>query len=71
MGPLSFKRHRFPPDVIRHAVGLYFRFTLPRGLSWVRGLIAAVPAPVASALHVALAGCAHQQRGAWLLHRPL
>ena len=25
---LSFKRHRFPPDVIRHAVWLYFRFTL-------------------------------------------
>jgi transposase-like protein len=26
--PVSFKRHRFPPDVIRHAVWLYFRFTL-------------------------------------------
>lgn len=26
--PLSFKRYRFPPDVIRHAVWLYFRFTL-------------------------------------------
>jgi len=25
---LSFKRHRFPPDVIRQAVWLYFRFTL-------------------------------------------
>lgn len=25
---LSFKRHRFPPDVIRHAVWLYFRLTL-------------------------------------------
>jgi hypothetical protein len=25
---LSFKRHRFLPDVIRHAVWLYFRFTL-------------------------------------------
>ena len=25
---ISFKRHRFPPDVIRHAVWLYFRFTL-------------------------------------------
>lgn len=25
---LSFKRHRFPADVIRHAVWLYFRFTL-------------------------------------------
>ena len=28
MQPISFKRHRFPPDVIRHAVWLYFRFTL-------------------------------------------
>jgi putative transposase len=26
--PLSFKRHRFPADVIRHAIWLYFRFTL-------------------------------------------
>ena len=25
---ISFKRHRFPPDTIRHAVWLYFRFTL-------------------------------------------
>ncbi|NBU28092.1 MAG: IS6 family transposase, partial [Caulobacteraceae bacterium] len=28
MRPISYKRHRFPPDVIRHAVWLYFRFTL-------------------------------------------
>ena len=28
MARLSFKRYRFPPDVIRHAVWLYFRFTL-------------------------------------------
>ena len=28
MRPLSFKRHRFPAEVIRHAVWLYFRFTL-------------------------------------------
>ena len=28
MQPISFKRHRFPPDAIRHAVWLYFRFTL-------------------------------------------
>jgi transposase-like protein len=26
--PVSFKRHRFPPDVIRLAVWLYFGFTL-------------------------------------------
>ena len=28
MQPVTFKRHRFPPDVIRLAVWLYFRFTL-------------------------------------------
>jgi len=28
MHPISFKRRRFPPDVIRYAVRLYFRFTL-------------------------------------------
>ena len=28
MNPISFKRHRFPPEVIRQAVWLYFRFTL-------------------------------------------
>jgi transposase-like protein len=28
MAPPCFKRHRFPPDVIRHAVWLYFRLTL-------------------------------------------
>ena len=28
MGQLSFKRHRFPSDIIRHAIWLYARFTL-------------------------------------------
>ena len=28
MRAISYERHRFPPDVIRHAVWLYFRFTL-------------------------------------------
>jgi len=28
MKPLSFKRHRFPPDIIRHAIWLYAKFTL-------------------------------------------
>jgi transposase-like protein len=28
MKPISYARHRFPPDVIRHAVWLYFRVTL-------------------------------------------
>jgi hypothetical protein len=27
MKPISFKRHRFPPDTIQLAVWLYFRFT--------------------------------------------
>ena len=26
--PISFKRHRFPPEIIQHAVWLYARFTL-------------------------------------------
>lgn len=26
--PISYKRHRFPADAIRHAVWLYYRFTL-------------------------------------------
>lgn len=28
MNPLSFKRHRFPAEIIQHAVWLYARFTL-------------------------------------------
>ncbi len=28
MRQLSFKRHRFPPDIIRHSVWRYARFTL-------------------------------------------
>ncbi|ADG08979.1 hypothetical protein Cseg_0464 [Caulobacter segnis ATCC 21756] len=28
MKRLSFKRHRFPPEIIRHAIWLYFRFSL-------------------------------------------
>jgi putative transposase len=28
MTPISFKRHRFPPEIIRHAIWLYARFTL-------------------------------------------
>ena len=38
MKPIAYKRHRFPPDVIRHAVWLYFRFTL--GLRDVEALLA-------------------------------
>jgi putative transposase len=28
LGPVSYKRHRFPPEIISHAVWLYFRFPL-------------------------------------------
>ena len=28
MTPISFKRHRFPPEIIQNAVWLYARFTL-------------------------------------------
>ena len=28
MQPISYDRHRFPPEVIRHAIWLYLRFTL-------------------------------------------
>jgi putative transposase len=28
MQPISFRRHQFPPDIIRHATWLYLRFTL-------------------------------------------
>jgi transposase-like protein len=28
MSPLSFARHQFPPEIIRHAIWLYLRFTL-------------------------------------------
>src|SRR5918999_788011 len=28
MPPISYARHQFPPEVIRHAVWLYLRFTL-------------------------------------------
>src|SRR5215469_18839192 len=28
MALLSYRRHRFPPPIIQHAVWLYFRFTL-------------------------------------------
>jgi transposase-like protein len=31
MMELSYRRHRFPPVVIQHAVWLYLRFTLSYG----------------------------------------
>jgi hypothetical protein len=27
MAPLSYRRHRFPPEIIQHAIWLYLRFT--------------------------------------------
>ena len=38
MRPISHKRHRFPQDIIGHAVWLYFRFT--HGLRDVEELLA-------------------------------
>jgi len=28
MRTISFKRHRFPPEIIRHSIWLYARFSL-------------------------------------------
>jgi len=28
MAPLCYRRHRFPPAIIQHAIWLYLRFTL-------------------------------------------
>jgi putative transposase len=28
MTSLSYRRHRFPPEIIQHAIWLYLRFTL-------------------------------------------
>src|SRR5438094_4999694 len=46
MARLSYRRHRFPPEIIRHAIWLYLRFTpeLPRcrgaaGRAWSRHLL--------------------------------
>ena len=46
MQPIFYARHQFPPEIIRHAVWLYLRFTLSyrdveellaeRGLDWYR-----------------------------------
>ncbi len=39
MKPISYKRDRFPPEIIRHAMWLYSRFTL--SLRGVEDLLAA------------------------------
>ena len=28
MAPLCYRRHRFPPEIIQHAIWLYVRFAL-------------------------------------------
>jgi hypothetical protein len=28
MAPLCYRRHRFPPEIIQHAIWLYLRFTM-------------------------------------------
>jgi len=28
MAQISYRRHRFPPEIIQHAIWLYVRFTL-------------------------------------------
>lgn len=38
MNPVSYKRHRFAPDVMSHAVWLHFRFVL--SLCFVEELLA-------------------------------
>lgn len=47
--PISYKRHRFPAEVIRHAVWLHFRFTLSlrdvEELLWDRGQLRDDPLP--------------------------
>jgi hypothetical protein len=30
MAQLSYRRHRFPPEIIQHAIWLYLRFTYAR-----------------------------------------
>jgi hypothetical protein len=37
MMELSYRRHRFPPVVIQHAVWLYLRFKLRHGVKWHDG----------------------------------
>jgi transposase-like protein len=42
MDQLSYRRHRFPPPIIQHAIWLYLRFTL--SYRDVEELLAAVAA---------------------------
>ena len=41
MQPIAFKRHRFPPDVIRYAVWLYFRFRAEAHQAWAAATMTA------------------------------
>jgi putative transposase len=43
MTSISYRRHRFPSDIIQHAVWLYFRF--PLSYRDVEDLLAALTSP--------------------------
>jgi len=59
MKPISFPRHRFPPDIIRHAVWLYLRFTL--SYRDAEDLLAERGLTVSKLLEIARATLARQQ----------
>jgi putative transposase len=40
MAPLCYRRHRFPPAIIQHAIWLYLRFTLSLSYRDVEELLA-------------------------------
>ncbi len=43
----TYKRHRFPPDIISYAVWVYYRFNLShRSSQWVRRRDFWVPMPL-------------------------
>jgi hypothetical protein len=42
MAPRCYRRHRFPPEIIQHAIWLYFRFKSPRSAQRPLSMHAAV-----------------------------
>jgi len=38
MASLCYRRHRFPPEIIQHAIWLYLRFTLVNGSGALRAV---------------------------------
>src|SRR6267142_2701877 len=79
MAPLCYRRHRFPPEIIQHAIWLYLRFTLSyrdvEDLLGERGLDISSPtrgtpkkvrlAEATAALHVAEAFMPHRNPFEW------